>query len=80
MTFTLYKIISKVLVIHINTLLNSLILENQNAFIPGHDIQDNIIIVQELFQAIKSTSKSSSPWGSKVALKLDMRKAYDKLH
>lgn len=49
---------------------------NQSAFIEGRLIQDNLIIAQEVFRAIK---KKDNVGKGSVAIKLDMNKAYDRV-
>ena len=71
-----YKVLSKVLANRLKPLLPILISPNQNAFVSGRQIQDNIGIAQELFHFLK-TRKAKSRW--EVGIKLDMHKAYDRV-
>lgn len=52
-----YKIISKVLVLRLKCYLNLLISQNQNAFMPGRMIHDNIVVAHETFHFLKKKRK-----------------------
>ena len=56
--------------------LNDAIFEAQSAFVPGRQIQDNAIVG---FEALHCMRKKFYGNGSKLALKLDMAKAYDRV-
>ncbi|GKC25229.1 RNA-directed DNA polymerase, eukaryota, reverse transcriptase zinc-binding domain protein [Tanacetum coccineum] len=45
---------------------------NQSAFIPGRNIQDNILLIQEI---MKGYNRKGGP--KRVAIKIDLQKAYD---
>ncbi|XP_062005881.1 uncharacterized protein LOC133723064 [Rosa rugosa] len=51
-------------------------LEHQNAFIPGRQIQDNLILAYEAYHYLKLKNSKSD---HELALKLDMNKAYDRV-
>lgn len=70
-----YKIISKILVDRIKPLLDSLICPTQTTFVPGRNIQENIIICHEIMHHMK---KKIGTLGL-MALKIDMAKAYDRV-
>ncbi|KAL6197128.1 hypothetical protein ACLB2K_032740 [Fragaria x ananassa] len=70
------KIISKLLANRLKSLLPHLISEHQNAFVPGHQIQDNLILTHEAYHYLKL---KKSKVDHEFALKLDMNKAYDKV-
>ncbi|KAL5549426.1 hypothetical protein UlMin_004657 [Ulmus minor] len=72
----IYKIISKMLTNKLRLVMNSIISEEQSAFIPRRLISDNAIIGFECLHAIKR--KRSKKRGY-LALKLDMAKAFDKV-
>ena len=71
----LYKIISKLLANRLKQVLNKLISPWKTAFIPGHNIQENTFIAQEILHSMKK-KKGKTGW---LALKIDMEKAYDRL-
>ncbi|GJW00158.1 RNA-directed DNA polymerase, eukaryota, reverse transcriptase zinc-binding domain protein [Tanacetum coccineum] len=68
----LYKCLSKVLTERIKKYHGKLVSQNQSAFIPNRQIQDNILIFQEL---LKGYGRKNGP--TRVALKIDLHKAYD---
>lgn len=72
----IYKIISKVIANRLKPWLNSIISETQSAFIADRLITDNILIAFKSLHHMKTncTSKTGS-----MALKLDMRKVYDRV-
>lgn len=64
-----YKIISKVIVNRMKSLLPKCISANQRAFVPGRLIQDNILVAHEAFHYLK-TKKSGKKY--EMAIKVDM--------
>ncbi|KAK2637718.1 hypothetical protein Ddye_025513 [Dipteronia dyeriana] len=72
---TTYKVISKIIVQRLRHLLPNIISPNQVAFVPGRQIQDNIVVAQEVLHKLK-TSKGRSGY---FAWKIDLAKAYDRL-
>jgi len=48
-----YKVITKCLVNRLKTVLGKLISPNQSSFVPGRQISDNIIIVQEILHSMR---------------------------
>ena len=71
-----YKIIAKCLADRLRTSLDSVIFEAQSAFVPGRSIHDNAIIG---FEGLFNMRKNKFGNGTKLALKLDMEKAYDRV-
>lgn len=69
-----YKIISKVMANRLQPFINGIILEQQYAFIPGRQIQDNIIVAHEVFHFLKIKKRGPK---AGVAIQLDLNKAYD---
>lgn len=71
-----YKIISKVLANRLKPLLTEIIAPEQSVFVGGRQIQDNIFIVQEVLHQIIIGSRKRK---FQAVLKLDMKKAYDRV-
>uniref|UniRef100_A0A803Q9W0 Reverse transcriptase n=1 Tax=Cannabis sativa TaxID=3483 RepID=A0A803Q9W0_CANSA len=71
-----YKIIAKCLANRMKDSLKEVISENQSAFIRGRLIQDNAILG---FESLHCMKKGRFGNGRKMALKLDMSKAYDRV-
>lgn len=57
-------------------ILPSIISHYQNAFIPGCQIQDNILLAHESYHYLKLKREGGN---HELALKLDMNKAYDRV-
>lgn len=72
---TVYKIVTKILVARIRPYLDKLVSPLQSAFVPGRRIVDNAIVVQEIIHTI-SNKKGRVGY---MAIKVDLKKAYDKI-
>lgn len=72
----IYKVISKCLVNRLRPILGEIISLEQSAFVPGHMITDNAIIV---FECIHAIQKGSGDREEFCAYKLDLSKAYDRV-
>uniref|UniRef100_A0A803P3V6 Reverse transcriptase n=1 Tax=Cannabis sativa TaxID=3483 RepID=A0A803P3V6_CANSA len=72
----IYKVISKCLANRMKMSMDKVISENQSAFIKGRQIQDNAILG---FESLHCLKKGRFGNGKKMALKLDMSKAYDRV-
>ncbi|XP_027156807.1 uncharacterized protein LOC113757945 [Coffea eugenioides] len=68
------KIISKLLVRRLESVMPKIISPQHSGFIKGRQISDNILLALEMCSAL-----GKKVWGSNVALKLDMGKAYDRV-
>ncbi|KAK2635612.1 hypothetical protein Ddye_030404 [Dipteronia dyeriana] len=72
---TTYKLISKVIVQRLRNLLPDNISSNQVAFVPGRQIQDNIVVAHEALHKFKTIKGKKGL----VAWKIDLANAYDKI-
>lgn len=72
---TIYKIISKIIILRLRPLLPSLISPMQIAFLEGRRGIDNVIIAQELIYSLRKR-KGKTEF---VVVKIDLKKAYDRL-
>lgn len=71
-----YKIISKLLVGRLNSVLPNLISENHSAFVKGRAISENVPISHEILHFLKTSEASKN---CSMAVKTDMSEAYDRL-
>ncbi|KAF7824263.1 ribonuclease H [Senna tora] len=70
------KIISKILVLRLQSIMERDISPNQNGFVKGRAILDSILLASELMTSIHKERKVKTSW---CAYKLDIQKAYDKI-
>lgn len=68
----IYKIITKVLTLRLTEIVGRIIGKNQTAFIPGKNILDGVVILQEVLHELRVKKGG-------VILKLDFEKAYDRV-
>lgn len=73
----MYKIISKILANRLKPWIQDIITLLQAAFVPNRCIQDNIFMDQEAFHALK---KRRTGRKTTMAIKVDLRKAYDSVN
>ncbi|GLT37139.1 hypothetical protein SLA2020_114740 [Shorea laevis] len=70
----LFKLISKILANHLKSLLLSIILKNQSAFVPRRLIYNNIMVAFEMVHRLKNKRQGVN---SDIAIKLDLSKVFD---
>lgn len=71
----LYRIIAKVLSNRIRSILPSIIMKNQSAFVPGRSITDNVLVAFEVLHYMRRKKSGEG----ELALKLNVSKAYDRV-
>ncbi|GJT44053.1 retrovirus-related pol polyprotein LINE-1 [Tanacetum coccineum] len=71
----LYKTIIKAIVNRLKKILPNMISPTQGAFVPGRQITDNIVIVQEALHLMRQKRGKKGY----MAIKIDLAKAYDRL-
>ncbi|XP_038974762.1 uncharacterized protein LOC120106007 [Phoenix dactylifera] len=74
---TLYKVVIKILVDRMKPLLYSLIYQEQRlkAFVRGQSITDNVLIAQKMIWDLQRAPRQQCY----MAVKLDMKRAYDRV-
>lgn len=70
-----YLIITKAIVNSIKSLLPKITSSTQTSFVPGRQITDNIVIVQEVLHMMKRMQRGKGY----MTIKIDFEKAYDRL-
>jgi len=70
-----YKLITKCIVNRLKGVLPDMISPVQSSFVPGRQITDNVIIMQEVLHSMR---RKTGAMGL-MAIKLDLEKAYDRL-
>ncbi|KAL0402454.1 UNVERIFIED_CONTAM: hypothetical protein Slati_4275300 [Sesamum latifolium] len=68
----LYKVITKLIVKRMQTVLHLLIDSLQNTFVPGRSIANNILLAQELLAGYNQVKRPP-----RCTIKVDLKKAYD---
>lgn len=71
----IYKVISKITTKQLKVVIPKLISPFQIAFVLGRSIQDNYIVVAEIFHCMNHKQRC----GGWMAIKADMEKAYDRV-
>jgi len=70
-----YKAITKAIVTRLKPILDKLVAPTQSSFVPGRQISNNIIIVQEMLHSMRQKKGSTGH----MAIKIDLEKSYDRL-
>ncbi|KAL9672299.1 hypothetical protein QQ045_028549 [Rhodiola kirilowii] len=70
------KIITKILAVRLQSILDQVISINQSAFVKGRVISDNFIVAHEVSHFLKKCKDGSNFYAS---IKRDLRKAYDRV-
>ena len=71
-----YKIVSKILVNRMKTMLPRVIFDSHSAFVPGRMITNNLIIAFKMLHYLKNHRVGNNV---QMAAKLDMSNAYDRV-
>lgn len=66
-----YKILAKVLAQRLRKLLEPIVSSNQSAFLPGRNILDGVVVINEVVNFAKKERKEC------LIFKVDFEKAYD---
>lgn len=72
----LMKILTKVMANRMKVVLDTVVSDTQSAFIPDRLIYDNVMISYEVMHYLKGKKTGKDEY---MALKLDMRNAYDRI-
>ena len=60
--YTMYKVVTKIIVARLRPYLDKLISPMQTAFVPGHKGTDNVIIAQEILHSLGKRRGRSDIW------------------
>lgn len=71
-----YKIVAKALANRLKKVLDSIIAQNQSAFVPGRQITDNVIVGFKCLHSLNNRRRGKT---GHVVIKLDMSKAYNRV-
>jgi hypothetical protein len=70
----IYKIITKTLTMRLTTEVGRVVSQFQTTFIPRRNILEGVVILQEVLHELRSTKSSG------IIIKLDFKKAYDRVN
>lgn len=70
-----YKRMAKILMLRVKEIIDSIVPPSQAAFIPGRDIQDNLLMAHSLIRGYKKRKISI-----RCSIQVDNQKAYDVVH
>jgi hypothetical protein len=70
----IYKIITKALTLRLTAVIGRVVSQFQTAYIPGRNILEGVVILQEVLHELRVTK------ASRVIIKLDFEKTYDKVN
>jgi len=68
----IYKFVTKTLTVRLSSVVGRVVSNFQTAFIPGRNILEGVVILQEVMHELKDKKTSG------VIIKLDFEKAYDR--
>lgn len=73
---TIYKTVTKVIVAMLKQYVPKTVSPFQTGFVPGRNIHENIVVAKEMLQSMNKMKGTKGDF----AIKVDLTKAYDKLH
>lgn len=71
----LYKCLPKIIVKRLKEIISTVVSPYQASFVPGRNIHDNIIIVNEMIHSMRRKRGNKGV----MAIKVDLEKAYDRI-
>lgn len=71
----LYKLISKILTLRLKPYIGQCISRAQSAFLPGHEISENVILLREVLHSFGLSNYKNKEF----CLKMDLSKAFDRM-